>query len=76
MGVNMNYDKAHSLIIDAQVGTHFTNKELKTAAKVLMINSMVKEKLIVDKKTRFEQSVYQNADGYTVQSRALRGDVK
>lgn len=66
------YDKGYELKINKTVGDKFSDKDLKTATKVLMANSLVAEGLDIENVV-FHGIVLTDEEGYTVQMRATGG---
>lgn len=69
----MNYDKANDIRVNKVVGDMFTNKELKTVARIMMLNALINEGLTVDEHTEVHTTVLSSNVGYNLQTRATRG---
>jgi len=65
------YDKAISILINPELMKHFSNNELKKSVKLQMINSLLKDNLIVDKLTKYQYQIL-GGEQITVSCRAYR----
>ena len=74
----LNYDKAMELVITGEVAKLFTDKELKTAMRLIITNAVVSNGHTVDAETKTTVRLTSVPDdtNLRLQARLKRGDIE